>query len=87
MKFILILAAALLVITGCATPLGSSELRTKRDGDVVSGTAGPSWTDEKLKTDELGVICEGLDEVVVDIAIARSDYGGAKFTATCGKKA
>ena len=72
-----------LLIASCATSSVNGLQILNRDGNVVRGTAGTGWTDDKLKSDPLGVICKGVGEIISDISITRSDYGGARFIATC----
>lgn len=64
----------------------ANELRLTRKNDIATGSAGPDWTDEELRSNEFNAICQSTDESIAEISIDRDNNGVAEFTAKCISK-
>jgi hypothetical protein len=68
---------------GTSNRVEGSKATTKRDGNMVTGTAGPAWTEEELRNNAFGVVCGRPNERILKIDLARTADGGSTFSAEC----
>lgn len=82
-KKIGILALITLGLAACSTgSIDPNQLVSDRDGNVVTGRAGPAWTDEELRTNQFAAVC-AVSETITQLQITRDENGVARFSAVC----
>ena len=62
---------------GTSTRVEGRKATTERDGNMVTGTVGPAWTEEELRNNAFGVVCGRPNERILKIDVARTADGGS----------
>ena len=65
------------ILASCGGAPAANELRTDRDGNVVTGVAGPDWADN-----ELNIACRP-GENITNLNVVRDTNGIATFSGNC----
>ncbi len=87
MSRVIIALAVLGTLSACGgstdgTYVEGSKAIVNRKGNMVTGKAGPAWTDAEIASNAYGAIC-GPGQTVSNLQITRTEDGSAKFSATC----
>lgn len=81
MKYIA-LATACFALAGCQTTTDPNFMTVDRDGTQISGKVGSNWSDEELRNNAFGALCNP-GETISDLRIIRDETGAGTYSARC----
>ena len=80
---LVVLAFPVLFLAACGgSAPASNQLNVDQTSTGFSGTAGSDWSDEELRSNAFGALCNG-DQQVVNLQIVRDADGVARFSGNC----
>lgn len=82
MRSVLMLGFSVFVLASCSTGTSDGEVNLTFKGGSFSGKAGSNWTDQELRDNAFGVLCDG-DRKVADLTISRDANGTATISGKC----
>ena len=84
MRFILFSAIVASALSACSSAPGANQVvLDHQPGGAFSGKAGTGWSDQELRSNAFGVLCDGGLKVM-DLEIKRDAKGNAAFNGKCG---